>query len=247
MTPGEVGERFIRQVVGKHVKYLKSIWHLPKKGNEINLAVLLDDTEQGFDMNVLGELKMRTSEFTKSLMKKGIDFIAHFHLLTDYWEQVRHGNPVLIMEIKESVPIYDKAGFFVPMKRLIEMGRIPGTKESLRAIISSAPLRFHAIRSRHYIDISSMLFECVVDAAQSLLMLKGVSPPVPKKIADKLRIHVPELHRKYVEDAKSVIEFWKRIEHGELKSSSISGKEIDRMIRKAFEFVEEAERLMEEI
>ncbi len=245
MDVGKLGKAFVEKVISEDVRFLKAIWHLPKKGNELNLAVLMDDTEEGYGEEVLARVKMRSVEMIKELMKRGIDFVVHFHLLTDYWEKVRHGNPVTIMEIKESIPVYDPSGFFIPIKRLIEAGRIPGTKEALRHMLDSSPRRLHSIRDRHYIDIIAMLFESVVDAGQSLLMLKGVSPPVPKKVADKLEKHTG-LERKYIEDIREIVSFWKAIEHGEKRVADIRARDIDRLMKKAFQVIERIEELMEE-
>ena len=240
----KAGKEFVREVIDGDAEIVKAIWKLPGS-SELSLGILVDDTYPAFDDERLASMKLRAAEFIGKMGKKGISATAHFHLMKDYWERVRHGDPVTIVEIRESMPLYDPAGFFIPIKKLIEMGKVPGTKESLKKLLASSPIRFHMIRSKHYVDIASLMFESVVDSAQALLMLKGVSPPVPKDVPRKLSEHFPEMDKKYIRDAKKVISFWKKIEHGEKKLSDLTAKEVEEITRISLLFVEEIERLME--
>ncbi|RLJ00870.1 MAG: hypothetical protein DRP06_00840 [Candidatus Aenigmatarchaeota archaeon] len=68
-------------------------------------------------------------------------------------------------------------------------GKIPGTKKAMRDLIAKAPARIKRVEVLFKIKILEHLFNAVVEAGQAPLILAGVAPPIPKKLAENLKIH----------------------------------------------------------
>lgn len=244
MVKLEAVKDFAQEVAEKYKEAIKAVW-LVVEGKTHTAIVLLDDTS-GADVAAIDTVKTSLLELAKKIRKeKKLDFELLFYLLTDYWELVRHGSPVTFAEIREGIPIYDPSGFFVPLKKLLEQGRIPGTKEAMKSLLEEAPIRLLRIESIHTGRIVDDLSSAVVDAGQAPLLLLGVSPPIPRELPDKLRIHFVrkrKLEPEYVRYCEDVIKYAKAVEHKEI--THISGKDLDLLLDKAVRFVERMEKLM---
>ncbi len=177
--------------------------------------------------------------------EKGLDLAVHFYKLTNYWNVIRHGSPIVFSEIRNGIEIYDPTGFFRPLKKLLELGRIPGTKEAMRALIISSPKRVIKVKELHKSKIISEIYDAVISAGQAILITEGVSPPIPKKIPEKLRQHLVksnEMLEKDVVKCEEIIKVWKNYEHG--NKIELEGKEIDKLVAKGMDFIDEVEELM---
>ncbi len=238
----------IDKLTKKYPTIIKSIWMTSSsdEGKEDTVIFLLDDTNQ-VDSITTNEIKLEAQKISKILKLRGeTDLI--FYKLSDYWELIRHGSPVTFTEIRDGIPLYDPSGFFLPLKKLLLEGRVPGTKEAMKSLIQQSPLRLLRIERIHTISIMDALSSAVVDAAQAPLLNIGVSPPTPKNVPQQLRIHFVrkrKLAPEYVKYYEDVIKTWKSLEHGELKV--ITPEKIDEMVEKATRFVEKMEDLMEKL
>ncbi len=241
------GKVIVNEFIKNYEGYIKSIWLVPPKKKEINMIFLVDDTKDITD-DKIEEMKLEAALIAKKIYNKyKMEFITQFRLLTDYWEFIRHGNPLIFSEIRAAVPIYDPAGFFTPIKRLLEQGRIPGTKEAMKELISHSPDELLTLSKRIKLDTISSLYDMVVDASHALLIKHGVSPPIPKRVPSSLKIHLLKkkiLNKKDVETVEEVIKLWKDIEHGVVNPTDIKPKYLDKIIKDTISFLEKAERLV---
>src|SRR3989344_9690955 len=170
----------IDKLTKKYPTVVKSIWMTSSsdEGKEDTMIFLLDDTNQ-VDSITTNEIKLEAQKLAKSMGMKGeTDLI--FYKLSDYWELIRHGSPVTFTEIRDGIPLYDPSGFFLPLKKLLLEGRVPGTKEAMKSLIQQSPMRLLRIERIHTLSVLDALSSAVVDAAQAPLMGVGVSPPTPK-------------------------------------------------------------------
>ncbi|MFH0890189.1 MAG: hypothetical protein V1836_03570 [Candidatus Aenigmatarchaeota archaeon] len=241
-------KNLVNKLTKKFPEILKSIWmisHTEAEPGE-TIIFLMDDTNQ-VDSITTNEIKAEAQKAVDNARMKGkINLL--FYKLSDYWELVRHGSPVTFTEIKEGIPLYDPSGFFLPLKKLLVEGRVPGTKEAMKSLIQQSPLRLLRIERFHTVSIIDALSSAVVDAAQAPLMAVGVSPPSPKQIPEQLRIHFVrkrKLSNEYVRYYEDVIKHCKLLEHGELKM--LKPEKIDELVDKSTMFVEKMEELMQKI
>lgn len=245
---GKKIKSLIDKLSKKYPTVVKSIWMTSSSEKEEGdtIIFLLDDTNQ-IDSITTNEIKLEAQKIAKVFGLRGeTDLI--FYKLSDYWELIRHGSPVTFTEIREGIPLYDPSGFFLPLKKLLIDGRVPGTKEAMKSLIQQSPLRLLRIERIHTISIMDALSSAVVDAAQAPLMGVGVSPPTPKHVPEQLRIHFVrkrKLSPEYVKYYEDIIKIWKLLEHGELKV--VTPGKIDELVEKATRFVEKMEELMQKI
>lgn len=238
---------FAEEIAAKYKDVVKAVWLVVEEDTHTAI-VLLDDTS-GMDVAAIDTVKISLLELAKKIRReKKLDFEVLFYLLTDYWALVRHGSPVTFAEIREGVPIYDPSGFFIPLKKLLEQGRIPGTKEAMKSLLEEAPLRLLRIERIHTGRIVEELSSAVIDAGQAPLLLIGVSPPVPRRLPEMLKVHFVKkrmLESEYIRYCQDVIKYAKAVEHKEI--THISGEDLDALLGKAVRFVERMERLMRKL
>jgi uncharacterized protein (UPF0332 family) len=243
----EAAKAFAEEIAKKYSEVVKAVW-LVTEGGSNTAIVLLDDTNTQDVMTlelVKGELPLIAKRIEK---ENGVCVELVFYTLTDYWALIRHGSPVTFSEIREGIPVYDPSGFFTPIKKLLEQGRIPGTKEAMKNLLEEAPLRLLRIERLHLTRIVDELASAVVDSGQAPLLLIGVSPPVPRELADKLRLHFVDkglLEPEYPKYCERIVAFAKAIEHKELEH--VKGEDIDELMENAIRFVGRMEKLMREL
>jgi uncharacterized protein (UPF0332 family) len=88
-----------------------------------------------------------------------------------------------------------------------------------------------------------------VTPSQAALMLYGVSPPTPKEtvaLMNQIFVEKEELlEKKYVDILQKIITLYKQYEHEENKT--ITGKEIDELLKESKDYLDRLKKLMEQI
>lgn len=239
-------------VLKKYKDVIKSIWLIMpaefEKTRALTVVILLNDV-QPIDHITRRDVETAALAAEREIKAThGISIQPTFYLLSDYWDMIRHGSPITFSEIRHGLPVYDPGGFFVPLKKLLSEGKIPCTKEAMRALIAKAPIRLKRIRFMFKVEVLEHVYTAVVDAAQANLILLGVAPPAPKHVPEAVETHLVKpglLEPEYGRYCTDVVRFWKEVEHGKVKE--IAGTKLDDMLEKGVRFVERAEHLMEEI
>lgn len=133
------------------------------KGSDADIWVILDDTAT------------KTSEDLEKVNTQ-LYLIAHelkdIHiqttLLTEFWQWVKMGSPELVNYLRYGLPVYD-SGFIKPIQRMLQMGLLPPSEETIALKARAAEARLKKIK----IDIKSMIFELrytMLDIVQSVVM-----------------------------------------------------------------------------
>ena len=163
---------------------------------------------------------------------------------TSFWEYVKAGDPVAVNILRDGVGIID-SGFFEPLQKLLQQGRIRPSEESVWRYFGRAPRTL--INSKwHLLQATLDLYWAVIDSAHAALMRKNEVPPTPEHVADILdKVYVKHrlLEKKYVETMKKFYKLSKAITHREIKS--ISGPEYEKHYTEADAFVKRMKRLVE--
>ena len=241
---------FCSNILKEYKKVIKSIWLLKQeteKSKDLLTIILLDDTRK-VDGITKKKIETKVLEEERKIKKKyGISIYSSFYLLSDYWDLIKHGSPTVFCEIREGIPIYDPSGFFVPLKKLLLQGKIPGTKEAMRDLIARAPSRIKRVELLFKTKILEHLFNAVVEAGQAPLILIGVAPPIPKKVAENLKIHFVRkklLEAEYAKYCDEIVKYWKKFEHGKIK---VDWEDIDEIAEKTARFISRMEKLVDDI
>lgn len=242
-------ETFCNLILKKHGSIIVSIWIIkpPEKMSEdLYLIILVNNFKAG--KQKVRKLELDVLKVEKAVFNN-LDVRMHsgFYNLSNYFESVMKGDEEIFNEIKYSMPVYDPTGFFGPLKKLVETGKIVGTQESLFKLIFDVKERFRDIDNIK-MKILDNIYSAIVDTGQAALISAGSSFPIHKDIAKGLEKHFVKKHmleERYVNYCNDIVGFLKAIEHKKIKT--ITGKQIDEMIRKGNLFVNRMKDLVEEI
>lgn len=235
-------KEFSKQVLEKYGKYIKCIVMMGsvardefKPKSDIDIFVILDDTFAEITL----ELQEKIDDDLVKIAEKISDKLSVHpgYTLTEFWDYARVCHPIIYNFIKEGVAVYD-TGFFAPIKKLLEMGRIPATREAIESYMEGAPKKLIRAKAVKLLILAEDCYYAMLNTAQAVLMFMGLAPPVPSKAYDDVKKFLVEpgiLEPEYVEWLKEIIEIRKKIERREL--TDIEGKFVDEWIDKAEKFV----------
>ncbi|MBU4301003.1 MAG: nucleotidyltransferase domain-containing protein [Nanoarchaeota archaeon] len=259
----KVAQDFSRRLIEKFKKTVKCVivygstaTGSHKKTSDIDTFVLMDDTK--IEQEIPQEVKDRiwneilrvakdTNEANKIPEGQGITIQA-FMFLTEFWENMRTAEAVLLAILRTGVPVFD-VGVFMPAKRMLLRGKIPTTKEAVDKKIAAAPEFVEYARARvksaaHYLE------QGMAAAGQGALMFIGRVPPNKEEVPKALResfVADGLLEEKYVKDAEDIRKFAKELEHRKEEDCKVCGAEVDKYLNLTDEFVKRMEKLVKDL
>ena len=251
-------EAYAGAVLKKFGRYIKSValWGSKKtkktvskktKTHDIDIAIIVDDTDvrRLTRSQLKDKLFKRLMEMSKPISKK---LHPQPYLLTEFWQYVMDGNPVLYNVLRDGILIFD-TGFFLPMQMLMKMGNIKPSKECIDKHIYIADELVKMVDRTMLTKLTYDLEQSVVSSAQAVLMELGYRPPAPNEIAGFVKkVLVDEnklVDKKYSAMAKNVIKTYKDIEHKDKKK--ISGEELQKLKEDATIFVKAMKKILKDL
>jgi len=232
-----------KQILDKYGKYVKAIVMMGsvareefKPKSDIDVFVVIDDTGNKFTNeeldNIDGDIEKMGQKISEFISVQPI------YTLTEFWDFARVAHPIIYNFIKEGVAIYD-TGFFGPVKRLLEMGKIPATREAIESYMEGAPKKLMRAKTVKLLMLAEDAYYAMLNSAQAILMFMGLAPPVPNKAYEDVKKFLVEpgiLEPQYAEWLKEIIDIRKKIEHKEIMD--VEGKFVDEWLDKAEKFVD---------
>jgi predicted nucleotidyltransferase/uncharacterized protein (UPF0332 family) len=213
-----------------------------KTKSDIDVFIVIDDTEKEItpeEKNEIDEdLEKMATEISEDIS------IQPSYTLTEFWDYARVCHPIIYNFIKEGKTLYD-AGFFMPIKRLLEMGKIPATREAIESYMEGAPKKLMRAKTVKLLMLAEDCYYAMLNTAQAVLMFMGLEPPVPNKAYDEVKKYLVEpgiLEQQYADWLKEIIDVRKKIEHKELMD--VTGAFVDEWIDKADKFIEKMFQLL---
>lgn len=252
-TEKDIARDFADRVYEKFDKIVKAIVLFgsfakdrPKAGSDIDIIIVLDDATVNFDDKLIMWYR---EELGKIINANPYQRDLHVNTikLTTWWTDLTKGDPTVINIIRYGEVMIDYAGFFQPLKIMLEQGKIKPTPESMYTVLNRVP--GHIIRSR--ISEMSAIEGCywaMVETAQALLMAKNIIPPSPEHIAELLRLHFVEANLikiNVIEDYKSLYELHKKVIYGQI--NNLDGAIIDQYQEKVEAFFKKALQLIDDM
>ena len=247
-------EKFKDKILEMFKGYIKAVvvWGSITRGDytgksDIDIYIIFDDTK--FALKKFEEIR---SKIDKDIYSAASSIDPRLHpqpilALTEFIKGIRYTHPLFFNIVREGYAIYD-TGFFIPMRKLLELGEFPVTTEAAHMRIDSVPRRVQRVRNVKLYMIAEDMYYAMLDAAQAVLMYVGVGPPVPKLAAEAIREHLVSpglLEEEYAKMLEDVIDFRKKVEHKEVKE--ISGTEVDKWIEKTEKYVKRFDKLLTDL
>ncbi|MBN2094875.1 MAG: nucleotidyltransferase domain-containing protein [Candidatus Aenigmarchaeota archaeon] len=241
-------ESFKKQLLRKHKDLVKTIFMFGSylrndftKESDLDILILLDDTK----VMITPEFKDRVTREAFDIAKK-TDERLHVQpawTVTEFWEMVRLSHPLLHTVLRDGWALYDE-GFFIPIKKLLERGKIPATLEAVELLMASAPQKIDRAKGVKLYQVTEDCYGAMLNSSQAILMYLGKPVPDPKNTPKAIKEYLVDtkiLPKSYFEMLESVIKFRKDVEHKHIKD--ITGAEVDRWIKKAENYVKEMEKI----
>lgn len=170
------------------------------------------------------------------------------YILTEFWEAVKDAHPVIFTFIRDGVPLYDR-GAFMPWKLLLKMGKIKPSPEAIDLFMSLGEKVTENVKRKLNDIVLEDIWWGIITPSQAVLMLYGLAPPTPRETVTLMReILVKKeklLEEKYVKILEKIVDLYKKYEH--TTKLTITGKDIDEMLKEVSEYMERLKKLMKQI
>lgn len=242
-------KKFTKEVLKKYGSIVRAVvlfgssargsWH---KESDIDVFIILDDTKH----KITPTFKEQVEDELDVIAKKISDKLSvqQPYLMTEFWNMVRIGHPIVFNFIREGVPVFDR-DIFLPIKRLLQMGEIKPSKEAVEKYIERAPKRISRIETAKMYMVAEDCYYAMLESLQAVLMFLGKNPPRPSDAPDAMRktlVEMKLIKPEYADWLEGIIKRRKEIEHKHLKA--LSGQELDEWIEKSKKFVKEMQKTL---
>ncbi|MDT7858502.1 MAG: nucleotidyltransferase domain-containing protein [Candidatus Aenigmarchaeota archaeon] len=234
---------FGKRVLEKYGNLVKSIVLMGsvargefKPESDIDIIVILDDTIEELTNERLEAIDEDLEKIAKSISDRLS--IQPSYTLTEFVDYARSGHPIVYNFIKEGEPIFD-AGFFMPWKRLLKLGKIQGTREAIESYMEDAPKKIARAKTVKLLMLAEDCYYAMVNSTQAVLMFMGLEPPVPSKLYDEVMEFLVKpglLDEEYAKWLKEIVQIRKDIEHKKLLE--VKGEFVDQWIERAEKYVD---------
>lgn len=210
--------------------------------SDIDMLVIIDDVTARFTPEMKDEFDDRLYDIAKRISENMT--VQPAWMLSEFWDMARIGHPLLFTIVRDGWALYD-TGFFIPIRKLLELGKIPTTLEAVEKFMETAPQKINRVETAKLYMVAEDLYYSMLNSSQAVLMYMGLNPPSPKHTPLDVKEHLVDanlLEANYLQDLQGVIEFRKNVEHKDIKD--INGQQLDEFIQKAKQYVSRMEQLL---
>ena len=210
--------------------------------SDIDLLVVIDDVVA----RLSDEQKDKFDDSIQEMGKKISEDISvqPSWTLSEFWDMARIGHPLLYTIVRDGWALYD-TGFFIPVRKLLELGKIPATLEAVERFMENAPPKIRRVETAKLYMIAEDLYNSMLNCSQAVLMYLGENPTTPKQTVEAVKeylVNAKLLENEYYDSFSGIVDFRKKVEHKEIKD--ISGQDLDEWIDKTKRYVERMEQLL---
>jgi len=219
--------------------YVRGDYH---EKSDIDMLVVIDDVSARFTPEMKESFDEKLYQMAKGISEDIT--VQPAWTLSEFWDMARIGHPLLFTIVRDGWALYD-TGFFIPIRKLLELGKIPTTLEAVEKFMETAPQKIRRVEEIKLMMIAEDLYYSMLNSSQAVLMYMGINPPSPKHTPLDVREHLVHgnlLEETYLHDLEDVINFRKGVEHKEIKE--ITGQQLDEKIEKAKKYVSRMEQLL---
>jgi len=198
-----------------------------KPKSDIDIILIIDDASISWDLELIAWYR---EELGKIIAAQSYSRELHLSTikLTTWWQDLIHGDPVVINVVRYGEALIDSGGFFNPIKALLIQGRMRSTPEAVYNALQRAPT--HLARSKIALLKSiEGVYWSMIDSAQAALITAGKMPPSPEHIPEMLKTTFVDsgmLKIDFVRQLRDIYVIHKGITHQEIHE--VKGTEIDK-------------------
>lgn len=214
--------------------------------SDIDIVIIIDDASIDWDLELVAWYREELAKLTALT-----EYSEYLHIntikLTTWWNDLMHGDPVILNILRYGQALIDIGGFFKPLKSLLLQGMIHSTPEAVHAALQRAPA--HLARSK-YSQLSAIegVYWTMVDSAQAALITLGKLPPSPEHIYGMLKEHFVEtgiLKDDFAKWYRDIFSLHKEVSHG--RRMEINGSVIDQWQDRGEKFMLEMTHIIDKL
>ena len=207
------------------------------KGSDVDVWVIVDDTstKASEDLNsIIDHIHLIAGQLK--------DLHVQVHTLTEFWQSIRIGSPEFSNFLRYGLAIYD-TGFIKPIQRMLQMGLIPPSDETISLKARSSITRHRKIKQEIKLIIFDLRYT-MLDIVQAVAMHYFKETPDYKKAPEILQklVKQKKLEKKYVDLFVKLDKLWKDIDHGEIKEATI--EHLDEALKITEQMIERMKNLL---
>lgn len=213
-----------------------------KKTQDIDILIVLDDVRMKFSEDIVQTYRVIVEKVISDTEPKRLHIQSM--KFSSFWEYARAGDPVAINILRYGIALVD-TGFFDPLQKLLDDGRIRPSKEAIHTYFTMAPSSLNRAE-QHLLTACVDLYWAVIDSAHAALMSIGEIPPSPDHVAGMLSeklVKAKHLKPKHASTMGMFYKLFKDITYRNIKF--VSGKEYDHYRKEAEWFLKDMQRLIE--
>jgi len=258
----EIARKFAEEVITEFNDWIKAIVLVGsvvreefRPMSDIDIVIIIDDTKEEFSEEFLEKVYEELEKIADSIEEAKVKIeelydnelnliSVHLYTLTEFWDCARVGHPLIYNYIKEGIVLYD-VGFFRPIQRLWERGKIPTTREAIEKYLEDASKRIARAKTVKLLQLTEDCYYAIVNSAQAILMCLGKQPPAPSRLYEEFKKALVDpglVDSEYAEWIREIVEIRKMIEYQELRE--VKGDFIDMWIRRTERFVAKMHMLL---
>lgn len=210
--------------------------------SDIDCLVIVDDLTGPISDQQRAVLDIETRKIAKQTDKR--ISIQPVWTLSELWAMIRHQSPLVYSVLREGWALYD-TGFFVPLKKMYNMGQFAGTTEAAYIRMGLIDRRLALAEHKKIMIVFEEVFHAMLEAAQGVLVFTGKEPPGIRGTPDAMRKYLVDeglLEEKWADEMEDGVKFYKGVEHGKVKE--ITGAEVDKWIERGRMFISRMNALM---
>ncbi len=211
--------------------------------SDIDTFVVLDDTK--LEKGVPQEAKDKIRKKVTKLAKETDDRITiqYFSFLTDFWESIKDGEPLIVGVLRKGEPVYD-TGIFMPAKRMLERGKIKSTTEAVKKRLKMAAAGYKKCEKQIRSSIPHKLEQAMANAGQAPIMLMGKTPPNKEdvgKALEEMFVENDMLDEKFVDIANKIHDF---NDVAEKNPQEVTAEQVQEHMEMTDDFIREMHQLV---
>ena len=220
--------------------------NLAKSTSDIDVIIIIDDVAINWDLELIAWYREELAKIIES-SRYSKDLHINTIKLSTWWDDLLHGEPVVINVLRYGEALIDLGGFFNPLKGLLLQGKVRSTPEAIYSALQRAPA--HLARSKAAeIGAIEGVYWTMVDSAQALLMPLGKLPPSPEHITKMLKENFVDkklMKMELVIWYRDIYSLHKAIAHKEIHE--IRGIEIDKWHDRAEKFLNVTTKIIDKM
>jgi len=207
------------------------------KGSDIDVWVIVDDTatKATEDLNkIIDHLYLIAAEMKELHIQA--------HTLTEFWQSIRVGSPEFSNFLRYGLAIYD-TGFIKPIQRMLQMGLIPPSDETISLKARAAGARYKKVKG----EVKMLIFDLrytTLDIVQAVVMHYYKETPDYKKAPEFLEklVKQKKLEKEYVDKFVQLDKLWKDIDHGDIKE--VTTDHLNEALKLTYDIIDRLKKLL---